>query len=111
MPAFWQLPGPKLAKTGLSEQIDPFDIAKLSNSDELVFRAKFNDLAPKDPLYWRALVHDEFNGNAWLTSNLLKHNSVTQTKTQQVSSLTKYDYSIIAEPESKVVIWAQLCNQ
>lgn len=101
MPAFWQLPGPKLAKTGLSEQIDPFDIAKLSNSDELVFRAKFNDLAPKAPLYWRVLVHDEFNGNAWLTSNLLKHNSVTQTKTQQVSSLTKYDYSIIAEPSSQ----------
>ncbi|MEI8619021.1 transglutaminaseTgpA domain-containing protein [Pseudoalteromonas sp. B193] len=46
VPRLWQLPGPKLAKTGLSEQVDPFDIAKLSNSDELVFRAKFNEEKP-----------------------------------------------------------------
>ena len=76
MPAFWQLPGPKLAKTGLSEQVDPFDIAKLSNSDELVFRAKFNEEQPVAPYYWRAIVHDEFNGNAWLTSDFLKYNNL-----------------------------------
>ncbi|MBH0004158.1 DUF3488 and transglutaminase-like domain-containing protein [Pseudoalteromonas sp. SWYJZ12] len=101
MPAFWQLPGPKLAKTGLSEQVDPFDIAKLSNSDELVFRAKFNEEKPVAPYYWRAIVHDEFNGNAWLTSDFLKYNNVkTNTQSENDEQLIA-SYSVITEPATQ----------
>lgn len=101
MSAFWQLPGPKLAKTGLSEQVDPFDIAKLSNSDELVFRAKFNEEKPVAPYYWRAIVHDEFNGNAWLTSDFLKYNNVkTNTQSENDEQLIA-SYSVIAEPATQ----------
>ncbi len=101
MPAFWQLPGPKLAKTGLSEQVVPFDIAKLSNSDELVFRAKFNEEKPVAPYYWRAIVHDEFNGNAWLTSDFLKYNNVkTNTQSENDEQLIA-SYSVITEPATQ----------
>ncbi|MEL0632606.1 DUF3488 and transglutaminase-like domain-containing protein [Pseudoalteromonas carrageenovora] len=101
MPAFWQLPGPKLAKTGLSEQVDPFDIAKLSNSDELVFRAKFNKQAPIAPYYWRAIIHDEFNGNAWLTSDFLKYNNLKSNSKNGIDEQFIASYSVIAEPASQ----------
>jgi transglutaminase-like putative cysteine protease len=96
LPAFWQLPGPKMAQTGLSEQVDPFDIAKLSNSDELVFRAKFDDNSPSTPYYWRAIVHDEFDGKAWKTSSFLKQ--AMMLPTQNSSNENSTQYSIIAEP-------------
>lgn len=99
MPAFWQLPGPKLAKTGLSEQVDPFDIAKLSNSDELVFRARFDGNIPAPPYYWRALVHDTFDGKAWKTSDLLKFNNQSVDSNTQIT--TQATYTIIAEPANQ----------
>ena len=99
MPAFWQLPGPKLAKTGLSEQVDPFDIAKLSNSDELVFRARFDNKTPASPYYWRALVHDTFDGKAWKTSDLLKYNNQSADPDKQM--LVQNTYTIIAEPANQ----------
>jgi len=101
MPAFWQLPGPKLAKTGLSEQVDPFDIAKLSNSDELVFRAKFNERKPVAPYYWRAIVHDEFNGNAWLTSDFLKYNNLKSNIESTNDEQLIASYSVITEPATQ----------
>ena len=94
--AFWQLPGPKMAQTGLSEQVDPFDIAKLSNSDELVFRAKFDDNSPSTPYYWRAIVHDQFDGKAWKTSSFLKQAMMLPSKNSSNKNSTQY--SIIAEP-------------
>jgi transglutaminase-like putative cysteine protease len=99
MPAFWQLPGPKLAKTGLSETVDPFDIAKLSNSDELVFRAQFTKRLEQSPLYWRAIIHDEFNGKAWQTSHYSKFNLSQQNKSNSLTNEIA-QYSIIAEPST-----------
>lgn len=64
----WQvpLPGVNGAATGLSDHIAPGDIAELSQSDELVFRAQFEGPAPaRAQLYWRALVFDAFDGRAW----------------------------------------------
>lgn len=96
LPAFWQLPGPKMAQTGLSEQVDPFDIAKLSNSDELVFRAKFDNNSTTPPYYWRAIVHDEFDGKAWKTSSFLKQAMMLPSQNSSNGNTTQY--SIIAEP-------------
>ena len=101
MPAFWQLPGPKLAKTGLSESVDPFDIAKLSNSDELVFRAKFNEQIPAAPYYWRAIIHDEFDGNSWLISDILKSKQVIGKNSSELAGEPLFSYQIFAEPAAK----------
>jgi transglutaminase-like putative cysteine protease len=64
------------AKTGLSESMSPGDIADLSNSDELVFRVKFDGPMPnQEQWYWRGLVFDsyeEVNGKArWSMSGVL----------------------------------------
>ncbi|KTF18254.1 transglutaminaseTgpA domain-containing protein [Pseudoalteromonas sp. H105] len=100
LPAFWQLPGPKLAKTGLSESVNPFDIAKLSRSDELVFRAKFsNTNKPNAPYYWRAIIHDQFDGSTWLVSDFSKQQQRSQIADAPNAPLLSY--SIIAEPSSQ----------
>nr|WP_275442731.1 transglutaminaseTgpA domain-containing protein [Pseudoalteromonas sp. OOF1S-7] len=66
---FWQLPGAKKTQTGLSEDIDPFEISELSRSDELVFRAILPDHAQMNPpFYWRTLVHDNYDGKRWRVS-------------------------------------------
>ncbi|WP_283710696.1 transglutaminase TgpA family protein [Pseudoalteromonas prydzensis] len=101
MPAFWQLPGPKLAKTGLSESVDPFDIAKLSNSDELVFRAKFDQQRPAAPYYWRAIIHDEFDGKTWLISDILKAKQVIGQNGAKRADEPLFSYQIFAEPAAK----------
>ncbi|MBQ4832419.1 DUF3488 domain-containing protein [Pseudoalteromonas sp. MMG010] len=103
LPAFWQLPSPKVAKTGLNEQINPFDIAKLSNSDELVFRAKFNKPKPSThPLYWRALIHDQFVNNTWQTSKYSRPYQVNNIKKRLTA---ESDYSIIVEPNANMWLY------
>lgn len=54
------------AKTGLSDQITPGDIAQLSRSPELAFRVEFEGPVPApQQRYWRALVMDHYDGASW----------------------------------------------
>lgn len=55
------------ARTGLTDQMAPGDIASLSRSDELAFRATFDSeqKPARDQLYWRALVLDRYDGRTW----------------------------------------------
>ncbi|CCQ12017.1 FIG001454: Transglutaminase-like enzymes,putative cysteine proteases [Pseudoalteromonas luteoviolacea B = ATCC 29581] len=93
LPSFWTMPTQNSAKTGLNESLDPFNISQLSNSDELVFRAKWSKSQPLEPLYWRAIVHDFFDGNAWRESHLMFFDTA-KFKNSEI------DYSVIVEPSS-----------
>ena len=63
----WRVPMPHGgAQTGITDHLDPGDIAQLSQSDALAFRAKFDGaIPPRHDLYWRGLVLDVFDGRAW----------------------------------------------
>lgn len=67
MGPLWSLPTPSdRGKTGLSESMSPNDIAELSRSDELVFRATFQGVPPpRAQLYWRAMTLEQFDGRRW----------------------------------------------
>lgn len=54
-------------QTGMSDVMSPGDIANLSQSTELAFRAFFEQgqRPAKADLYWRGLVLNEFDGRAW----------------------------------------------
>jgi len=54
-------------QTGMSEVMSPGDIASLSQSTELAFRAFFKagERPAKSELYWRGLVLSQFDGRAW----------------------------------------------
>ena len=94
------------AKTGLSEQMSPGDIAKLSNSDELVFRAEFiNDMPQLEQLYWRALVLDNYqqkDGRAlWTASGIFNNADWFPKSWQPKEGAGVYDYRIIQEANNK----------
>lgn len=74
LPSLWKVPTQKQATTGLSDRVSPGEIAKLSRSSALAFRATFDApvVAEKDR-YWRAMTLDSFDGKSWFQSAPLKH--------------------------------------
>ncbi|MGI9325151.1 MAG: transglutaminaseTgpA domain-containing protein [Pseudomonadales bacterium] len=62
----WSMPLPNSAKTGISDRMKPGDVATLTRSDELAFRAVFEDDLPRfADLYWRGLVYTDFTEGTW----------------------------------------------
>jgi transglutaminase-like putative cysteine protease len=75
LPPLWSVPIPQdRAKTGMTDQMSPGDIASLSQSTELAFRVLDQNnnlgknLPARDQLYWRGLVLSDFDGEKWTTS-------------------------------------------
>lgn len=63
----WSLPQPSgQGVTGLADSMSPGDIAQLSRSSALAFRASFDGpVPPRDALYWRAVTFERFDGRRW----------------------------------------------
>ncbi|WP_330115313.1 DUF3488 and DUF4129 domain-containing transglutaminase family protein [Pseudomonas sp. JS3066] len=66
----WSLPLPSdKGVTGLADAMSPADIAELSRSGDLTFRASFEGpVPPMSQLYWRALTLERFDGRRWSQS-------------------------------------------
>ncbi|MCF5628165.1 DUF3488 domain-containing protein, partial [Pseudomonas syringae] len=66
----WSLPQPSnKGVTGLSDNMAPGDMAELSKSPALVFRASFDGPIPaRNQLYWRGLTLEQFDGRRWSQS-------------------------------------------
>jgi transglutaminase-like putative cysteine protease len=64
---FWQVPQAKSAEIGLSDTVKPGDIANLTRSTKLAFRADFGQQKIPDysQLYWRAMVLEDYDGRQW----------------------------------------------
>ena len=107
----WHTPKARGAITGLSEQITPGDIAALSQSSELAFRATFNDTPPHtQQRYWRAIVMEDFDGKTWKVSSYRQNRQKfqLQTKQQFMPTLTgpSFNYEVIAEPHYQTWLFA-----
>ena len=63
----WGAPlDPLIGRLGLTEEVSPGSIQQLLESDEVVFRAQFDELAPPvEERYWRALVLESTDGRTW----------------------------------------------
>jgi len=65
--------------TGLSESMEPGNLAELALSDQIAFRVKFPGYPPPSyQLYWRGVVLDTFNGTSWGVSLSSKHPVASQ---------------------------------
>lgn len=64
---FWQVPNANSAKTGLSDEVSPGDIANLALSSDLAFRADFKgaEIPRYSTLYWRAMTLENYDGRKW----------------------------------------------
>jgi transglutaminase-like putative cysteine protease len=64
--AFWALPNPGGAATGLSDEMSPGQIDELTISDAPAFRVQFETAAPPpQERYWRGPVLESFDGTTW----------------------------------------------
>lgn len=62
----WRMPGETQASTGLSDEMTPGDISKLSQSDAVAFRVDFESAVPQtEDLYWRGPVLGQQFGRSW----------------------------------------------
>ncbi|MFC3149745.1 transglutaminaseTgpA domain-containing protein [Litoribrevibacter euphylliae] len=109
MAPLWSLDLGGGAKTGLSDNMSPGDIAKLTQSDELVFRARFERDLPIPPtgLYWRALILDKSDGRGWKRASAVDYSGELidwygEPKSYWQENLTVegpfYPYEVILEP-------------
>lgn len=94
----WSLPNPQKGMTGLSDSMAPADIAELSRSPALAFRASFEGPVPeRSELYWRALTLDQFDGRRWSQATGAQQSSKPLWSGRGES----IDYSIIMQPSGR----------
>jgi transglutaminase-like putative cysteine protease len=95
----WSLPQPSnKGITGLSDSMAPGDIAQLSRSAALVFRASFEGPIPAhNQLYWRGLSLEQFDGRRWSQSGRAMVSQMPDWQ-KQGGEVT---YSIVMEPNGR----------
>ncbi|PKF63810.1 DUF3488 domain-containing protein [Psychromonas sp. psych-6C06] len=106
LPTLWKMPIQKQATTGLSDSVTPGEIANLSRSSALAFRATFTAMPPiESERYWRALTLDSFDGRTWSQSGTLKAQEMEAKRgvgqrfsANNASDNVNNDYELIIEP-------------
>jgi len=97
---FWSVPErDNSGGTGMSETMTPGDIAKLNQSDELVFRASFQGATPESrQLYWRGMAQTHFDGKTWTRGNTEHNDSAALINDMPVYlSGRPLNYSVVME--------------
>ncbi|GLS84724.1 transglutaminaseTgpA domain-containing protein [Paraferrimonas haliotis] len=79
LPPLWSVNQNSPTEIGLSDSMSPGNVTKLTQSNELVFTARFEHTPPDNSaLYWRALVLEDFDGETWqqnpMRKRLTNHN-------------------------------------
>lgn len=86
--------------TGLGTSMTPGDVSRLSQSDELAFRATFSGERPsQSELYWRVMVMDEYDGRTWRISD--RKIGTDWEITDAAQSTQPYQYEVIQEPTGR----------
>ncbi len=100
----WSLPQPKdRGVTGLSDSMSPGDIAELSRSSALAFRASFDGPIPeRDQLYWRAVTFERFDGRRWSQSSASQFSPAPQWSPDGAA----LSYSVVMQPSGRAWLYA-----
>jgi transglutaminase-like putative cysteine protease len=93
-----------VGKTGVTDSMSPGDIALLTQSDALAFRATFEGQVPGNrQLYWRGLVLSEFDGKTWQRGNPIRRGvwRVNREEPEWVDAIEyggeQHNYNIVLE--------------
>lgn len=100
------------AKTGMSDFMKPGDVASLSQSADVAFRAKFDgDIPPKSALYWRGLVFSRLEQGVWSALGYYDVPIQEQRATSIAVDGEPLRYSVIMEPTQQNWLYALLYAQ
>jgi transglutaminase-like putative cysteine protease len=98
----WGLPQDAFASSGLSDNMAPGSISRLSLSDEVAFRVVYNGPPPRrEQMYWRGPVLWNFDGRTWKQGMTGRTIAPEFTDTAQ-----PIDYSVTLEPHNKTWLFA-----
>jgi transglutaminase-like putative cysteine protease len=87
------------ARTGLSDDMSPGDIANLFSDDSPAFRVQFDGAAPSPgEMYWRGPVLSAFDGRRWFRDGMDMHNRPPAELVPRGAAL---DYEITFEPTDR----------
>ena len=102
----WGMPGEsRQANTGLSNSMSPGSISRLLESDDVVFRVKFDDRVPEqDRLYWRGPVFGTFTGRTWTT--LVRRSAEAATLSIDIEPRSRTSYEVTLEPHKRDWLFA-----
>jgi transglutaminase-like putative cysteine protease len=103
----WGLPQDAYsAVTGLSDSMSPGLISRLSQSDAIAFRVKFEeDTPPRPQLYWRGPVFWHFDGRTWRPGEFRGFGQ-SKSQLQFEASGKPYDYEVTLEPHNQHWLFA-----
>ena len=107
LPPLWNVPLQRnIGKTGVTDQMRPGDIAQLTQSDELAFRATFldGDVPLNNRLYWRGIVLSYFNGDTetWTQEQARFYGRVMQKGEAPVGWESQLEY--VGEPVTYAIM-------
>lgn len=90
----WGLPQDAHAgQTGLSDQMTPGSIAQLVQNGAIAFRTRFDGpLPPRDKLYWRGPVMENFDGQTWRPSS----SRIPAERIEAIGGLVAYETTLEA---------------
>ena len=98
LPPLWQIPvSSQQGVTGISDRMSPGDIAELSQSSALAFRVMgdLKKLPPRQDLYWRAMVLDQYDGQTWTSHP--RNQSVFNITPEMMSTIKQtFNYQYLA---------------
>lgn len=112
----WAVPMPQSGRTGISDVVRPGDIARLSRSDALAFRATFSGpVPPRHELYWRGMVYSVYRDGAWRQASLPRlaarpirwvGSPAAPWESAVESRAPAIDYEIILQPTDRLWLFA-----
>ncbi len=98
----WRMPGDQQASTGLSDQMEPGDISKLSLSEAVAFRVDFEAAVPNtEDLYWRGPVLGQQQGRSWRMYPV-----VSVDRIEYIPQAPATNYRVTLQPTNKPWLFA-----
>lgn len=95
-----------VAKTGLSDGMEPGNISQLARSDSVAFRVSFSAGVPPTitDRYWRAMTYPMFDGQRWSMAQESINKDVNKSSNKEGKGLV--EYQVIAEPSANPWLFA-----
>ncbi|WP_084629101.1 transglutaminase TgpA family protein [Neptunomonas japonica] len=95
-----------VAKTGLSDDMEPGNISQLARSDSVAFRVSFSTGVPpaSTDRYWRAMTYPIFDGQRWSMAQESIDKGINKRNSEEGKDLV--EYQVIAEPSANSWLFA-----
>ena len=103
----WSVPLPGGGHTGITDRVNPGDIAELARSDEIALRVDFEGAMPASrDLYWRGLVYSDYDAGVWSVGAPLARRDESTHVALEHGSIRPISYEVLQEPNLETWLFA-----